>query len=171
VAYGETNKVIDKYIYKEESQAEKVEEKKTRWGNKKIEILGVKFIDKNGMESYNFVSGDPFRVRIYYEAHEPIRSPIFGIVFYHQDIYCYGTTTEHKGADMGLIFGKGHVDIFMEKLHLIEGPFQVTVAVAPSDYKFAFDWHDRLYSFQVHRSSRDLGIFDMDGNWNWEKYA
>jgi lipopolysaccharide transport system ATP-binding protein len=171
VAYGETNKVIDKYIYEEERQAEKVEEKKTRWGNKKIEILGVKFIDKNGMENHNFVSGDPFLARIYYEAHEPIVSPIFGIVFYHQDTYCYGTTNEFKSMDIGQVVGKGHVDFFVKRLPLLEGQFHVTVALAPPNYEFAYDWHDRLYSFQVHKVNQDLGIFDMDGNWNWEKYA
>jgi len=183
IDFGETNRVIDKYIYKEERQvnqvAEKkeieenneVEEKKGRWGNKRMEILGVKFIDKNGMENNNFVSGDPFRARIYYEAHEPINSPIFGIVFYNQDTYCYGTTTEFKKIDMGQVNGKGYVDFFLERLPLIEGMFQVTVALAPPDYKFAYDWHDRLYSFQVHRANQNLGLFDMNGNWSLEKYA
>ena len=171
VEFGGTNGVIDKYIYKEERQINQIEEKKTRWGNKRIEILGVKFIDKNGKESDKFLSGDPFLARIYYEAHEPITSPIFGIVFYNQETYCYGTTTKFKKIDMGQVIGKGHVDFFLERLPLLEGTFQVTVALAPSDYKFAFDFHDRLYSFQVLRVNEDLGLFDMDGKWSWEKYA
>jgi lipopolysaccharide transport system ATP-binding protein len=171
VEFGETNWVIDKYIYKEERQVNPVEGKEMCWGNKRIEILDVKFLDKNGRENHNFVSGDPFRARIYYEAHEPINSPIFGIVFYNRDTYCYGTTTELRQMDMGQVIGKGHVDFFLEQLHLIEGTFHVTVAIAPPDYRFAFDWHDRLYSFEVHRVNKDLGIFDMDGNWKWEKYA
>ena len=171
VEFGGTNGVIDKYIYKEEHQINQIGEKKTRWGNKRIEILGVKFIDKNGKESDKFLSGDPFLARIYYEAHEPITSPIFGIVFYNQETYCYGTTTKFKKIDMGQVIGKGHVDFFLERLPLLEGTFQVTVALAPSDYKFAFDFHDRLYSFQVLRVNEDLGLFDMDGNWSWEMYA
>ena len=171
VEFGGTNGVIDKYIYKEEHQINQIGEKKTRWGNKRIEILGVKFIDKNGKESDKFLSGDPFLARIYYEAHEPITSPIFGIVFYNQETYCYGTTTKFKKIDMGQVIGKGHVDFFLERLPLLEGTFQVTVALAPSDYKFAFDFHDRLYSFQVLRVNEDLGLFDMDGKWSWEKYG
>ena len=171
VEFGGTNGVIDKYIYKEEHQINQIGEKKTRWGNKRIEILGVKFIDKNGKESDKFLSGDHFLARIYYEAHEPITSPIFGIVFYNQETYCYGTTTKFKKIDMGQVIGKGHVDFFLERLPLLEGTFQVTVALAPSDYKFAFDFHDRLYSFQVLRVNEDLGLFDMDGKWSWEKYA
>lgn len=169
-AFGETNRLIDKYIYKEETRINHAEEK-SRWGNKRAEILGVKFLDKNGRENENFVSGDPFVARIFYEAHEPVKSPVFGIVFYNHDTYCYGTTTDLKKMNMGQVIGKGYVDFSLERLPLIEGTFQVTVAVAPPDYKFAFDWHDRLYSFRVHRVSQDLGIFDMDGNWSWERHA
>ncbi len=178
VAFGETNRVIDKYIYREEpKEAPKeepnaqAEEKKGRWGNKKIEVTDVKFINKEGKESSNFVSGDSFISRIYYEAHEIIDSPIFGIVFYSQDTYCYGTNTEFKHMDMGLVTGKGHVDFLLERLPLIEGTFQVTIALVSSDYKITFDYHDRLYSFQVHRANRDLGIFDMDGDWRWQSDA
>jgi len=170
VAYGETGRIIDKYIYREEEHVIPVENKKTRWGNKKMEILGVKFMDKNDKENSNFLSGDPFIARIYYEAHEPISSPVFGIVFYTQDTYCYGTTTNFEHMDTGMVVGKGHADFFLNRLPLIEGSFQVTVALAPPNYEFAYDWHDRLYSFQVHRVNQNQGIFDMDGYWKLEKY-
>lgn len=170
VAYGETGRIIDKYIYREEEHVIPVENKKTRWGNKKMEILGVKFMDKNDKENSNFLSGDPFIARIYYEAHEPINSPVFGIVFYTQDTYCYGTTTNFEHMDTGIVVGKGHADFFLNRLPLIEGSFQVTVALAPPNYEFAYDWHDRLYSFQVHRANQNQGIFDMDGYWKLEKY-
>jgi lipopolysaccharide transport system ATP-binding protein len=177
VEFGETNQVIDRYIYKEQKEVEKPaqesdeksvqegEEKPRRWGNKKLEILDVKFIDKDGKENNNFVSGDPFCARMYYDAHEPIPHPIFGIVFYSQDTYCYGTTTELKKIDLGVLSGRGYIDFFMERMSLNQGQFHVTVAIAPPDYLFAYDFHDRLYSFHVHNRSGDLGIFNMEGVW------
>jgi hypothetical protein len=57
------------------------------------------------------------------------------------------------------------VDFIVEKLPLIAGEFEVTVAVASSDYKTQYDWHNRLYSFNVHNQMRDLGIFSVDGSW------
>ena len=86
-------------------------------------------------------------------------------------VRCHLNHFKFKKIDMGQVIGKGHVDFFLERLPLLEGTFQVTVALAPSDYKFAFDFHDRLYSFQVLRVNEDLGLFDMDGKWSWEKYA
>jgi len=191
VEFGETNRIIDKYIYnsgenpagdepgdksQSSSQAEGGadgeargdaggEGKKTRWGNGKVEITGVKLLDKNGRENSNFVFGDPLTVRIFYRANEPVPSPVFGIVFYSQETYCYGTTNEFKGHDAGLISGTGHLDLAINRLPLLAGRFEITVAVASSDYTTAYDWHDRLYSFHVHNPTRELGIFAMDGSW------
>ncbi|HWQ19351.1 MAG TPA: Wzt carbohydrate-binding domain-containing protein, partial [Methanotrichaceae archaeon] len=139
--------------------------KKTRWGNGKVEITGVKLLDKNGRENSNFVFGDPLTVRIFYKANEPVESPVFGVVFYSQETYCYGTTNEFKGHDAGIVVGTGHLDLAINRLPLLAGRFEITVAVASSDYTTSYDWHDRLYSFHVHNPTRELGIFAMDGSW------
>ena len=164
--FSDTNSVIDEYIYRpDEAKDQPTGKSDTRWGNKDIEITDVKFIDKNKKYNDNFISSDPLTVRIFYESHERINSPVFGIIFYYQDTYCYGTTTEFKGCDTGLVYGRGYVDFIVEKLPLIAGEFEVTVAVASSDYKTQYDWHNRLYSFNVHNQMRDLGIFSVDGSW------
>jgi lipopolysaccharide transport system ATP-binding protein len=167
--FCDTNQAIDEYIYKlDENLAkgpEDVAENKSRQGNRKIEITGLKFIDKYGKENDNFIQGDPFTARIFYEAPEKEDSPVFGILFYYQDTYCYGTTTEFKGYFMGPVYGKGYVDFVMERLPLIAGNFDVGVAVASPDNKILYDWHNRLYSFNVHSSTRDLGVFSMEGIW------
>lgn len=167
IELGDTNKIIDKYIYKLDDIAGKPAEPEmvTRWGNKKIEIVSVKFIDKNNKENDNFIFGDPITVRIFYQPNERVISPVFGIVFYWQDTYCYGTTTEFKGYDTGILLGKGHIDFKVDRLPLLAGKFDVTVAVASQDYKTQYDWHDRLYSFNVHNPTRELGIFSMDCRW------
>lgn len=172
--FGDTNKIIDSYIYKNKENERETEEapvqRKTRWGNMAIEITGVKFIDKNGNENENFILGDPFTARIFYESHERIRSPVIGIVFYNQETYCYGTTTDFRGCDTGVVFGRGHVDFLVDRLPFMSGKFDVTVAVASSDYSTQYDWHDRLYSFNVHNPTRELGIFNVNCGWRLSKY-
>jgi lipopolysaccharide transport system ATP-binding protein len=167
--FCETNQAIDKYIYGfDENKAEEageLEKGKSRQGNGKIAITGLKFIDKFGKENDNFIQGDSFTARILYEAPEKEISPVFGILFYHQNTYLYGTTTEFKGYYTGPVQGKGHVDFVIESLPLIEGSFDVGVAVASPDNKILYDWHNRLYSFNVHSSTRDLGISSIEGIW------
>ncbi|MCJ7445291.1 MAG: ABC transporter ATP-binding protein [Methanotrichaceae archaeon] len=169
VEFGDTNRVIDKYIYKSDEQDE-VQSKNDKWGTKKVEIFDVKFLDKNGSENTNFISGDPLRIRIFYNSAELVKSPIFGIIVYHQDTYCYGTTTDFMNQGIPYVFGKGHVDFYLEKLSLLEGKFDFTIAVASPDYESSYDWHDRLYSIQVHKRTQNLGLFDLGGSWNVERY-
>lgn len=173
--FGDTNKAIDEYIYKlkenEVPHDKKEIENRPRWGNRKIEIIRLEFIDKSGKNCDNFVSCDPFVVRIFYEAHETILSPVFGIIFYCQDTYCFGTTTDFKGCDTGLVSGRGYVDFIVNRLPLIAGKFDVTVAVASFDYRTQYDWHDRLYSFNVHNPTQDLGMFSIEGSWRISKHG
>ena len=179
VEFSETSKVIDKYIYKNRDESDEKDmseqktspEKKSRWGNKKMEINDVKLLDKHGNESNNFMFGDPLTVRIFYKSNQEVSNPVFGIVFYNQDTYCFGTTTEFKGYGMGSVQGSGYVDFIVERLQLIGQKFDVTVAIASSDYSVSYDWHDRLYSFNIHNPTRDLGLFSLDCRWSGSKDA
>lgn len=163
LAFGDTDRVIDKYIYKSFSENRVEDEKKihmeTEINPKKIEICSATFLDKNQKDNDHFICGDPLIIRIFYKSYEKIHSPIFGIALYHEDINCYGTTTEFKGCDTGLVEGEGYVDFMIDKVPFLAGMVYVTVAVASSDYKIQYDWHDRLYSFSVHNLSRDAGLF------------
>jgi lipopolysaccharide transport system ATP-binding protein len=173
VTMGETNRVIDEYIYKSEGspkeQEKKPEEKKTRWGNMEVEIVGVSLLDKNGRENDNFIMGDPMTVRIYYYAKKRISYPVFGIVFYYQDTYCFGTTNEFRGYNLESIYGSGYIDFIIDKLPLMAGKFDLTIAIADTSYTMNYDWHDRLYSFHVHNPSRELGLFLIDNRWRTSK--
>ena len=71
--------------------------KSKRWGNKKVAITDVKFLDKFGGESNRFTSFDPMTIRIYYYASGLVEDPVFGIALYsEQDQHLYGTNTESK---------------------------------------------------------------------------
>ncbi len=166
IVFGDTNRVIDKYIYNSFSEKCIDDKKKihleTEITSKKIKIDNVKFLDKNLKENDHFICGDPVIIRIFYQSYDKIHSPIFGIALYHEEINCYGTTTEFKGCDTGLVEGRGYVDFMIDKIPFLAGMVYVTVAVASSDYKIQYDWHDRLYSFSVHNLSRDAGLFLID---------
>jgi len=166
IVFEETNRVIDKYIYESGSENYISNKKKTRLETPKnakiIKINDVRFLDKNKVENNNFISGDPVTIRIFFESYDKIRSPIFGIALYHQEINCYGTTTEVRGCDTGLIDGKGYVDFVIDKIPFLAGKVYVTAAIASSDYKVQYDWQDRLYSFGVHNLSKESGLFSID---------
>ncbi|MDD4254488.1 MAG: ABC transporter ATP-binding protein [Methanofollis sp.] len=172
VALGETDEVIDRYVYgrREEGPAEveeaaQVEEPEGRRGNKKVEITGVTFLDKFGSEGVRFNSFDPMTVRIFYDAHERIPDPVFGIALYsEQGAYLYGTNTELKDVSIGCLEGKGYIDLQVEKVPMLAGKFFLTVAVHTHNQQ-PYDWHDREYAFDVIPTGRDAGIVDIPCIW------
>ncbi|WP_298665545.1 ABC transporter ATP-binding protein [uncultured Methanofollis sp.] len=170
VALGETDEVIDSYVYgrREEEPADVVvqsTEPETRWGDRKVEITGVKFLDKFGREGVRFNSFDPMTIRIFYDAHERIPDPVFGVSLYsEQGAHLYGTNTELKDVSIGYLEGKGHIDLMIEAVPMLTGRFLLTVAVHTHNQQ-PYDWHDREYAFDVIPTGRDAGIVDIPCIW------
>jgi len=186
VAFGETEKVIDEYVYgtgpeavvvpetiaevKEEAQSiesiiEESAEDKRRWGNKRVEITSVKFFDKFGRENTRFNSGDSMVIRIFIKVEETVNNPVFGLIMYDENgLYCYGTNTELKGYNIESIRGSGMMDFIIDAIPMLAGKYYLSIAVHSKD-NIPFDWHERAYSFTVHNSTEDIGIFQVQCHW------
>lgn len=174
VALGNTAEVIDKYVYGEGAvdscDIEKNEAIEAKVEKKIVEITTVKCIDKRGQVNTNIISGDPMTVRVEFLAHEEVHDPIVGIVFYYNDIYCYGTNTELKGYELGEVKGRNYVDFKILKMPIIEGKIDITVAIASHNYQMNYDWHERCYSFNVINQGRDIGLFLMETQLDMSRY-
>jgi lipopolysaccharide transport system ATP-binding protein len=182
VAIGETNRIIDKYVYgsglnakysetiienyndiENLSQKSKSENSIT---HKKIEISDVRFIDKNGNYSYKFLSHDSMTVRVFYKCHENIASAAFGIAIYVSNVHVFGTSTKHRNFKLNIECPEGFIDFTVNNLTLNEGKYELTAAIASDDLRTQYDWHDRLYFFNIQRSNDDEGLLLLDGYWS-----
>jgi len=172
VAFGDTNKIIDKYVYgmngvhKDNSQSEqKIEDEKTRWGNKKVEITSVKFIDKFGRENTLFSSEDSMIVQIYYDVNSSVDDLVIGIAIYSDNnVLCYGTNTEIQKFLADNTVGKKEIKLIINKLTMMEGKFYITVA-AHSKEHLPYDWLDKQFSFSVIKKGNNAGIFEIPCEW------
>ncbi|GLI45397.1 ABC transporter ATP-binding protein [Methanoculleus bourgensis] len=175
VALGETDEVIDRYVYGRtekpvgEEGPTQAKEPENRRGDRKVEITGVKFIDKFGRENMRFNSFDPMTVRIFYEAHERIPDPNFGVALYsEQGTYLYGTNTELKGIYPGALEGRGHIDLRIREVPMIAGNFRLTVAVVGKN-NVTYDWLDKQHSFEVIKTGKDDGMFGLVCEWVFDR--
>ncbi|OPY20179.1 MAG: putative ABC transporter ATP-binding protein [Methanomethylovorans sp. PtaU1.Bin093] len=183
VALGNTAEVIDKYVYGE--QEKNVSEathnavdsdpailaedqtylNNSRWGDQKVEILNVEFYDKFGNLSNRFNSFDVMTIRILYNAHEKVLDPIFGIALYSEKgENLFGTNTELRDITIDHIEGKGHIDLKIDSISMLSGRFLLTVAIHSRTHN-PYDWHDKLYHFDVIPTGRDAGLFDVPCKW------
>lgn len=174
VAFGDTNEIIDKYVYgtnnhledeKIGTQKEDIEGKKTRWGDKKVEIVNVKFIDKFNKENTKFNSGDNITIKIDYKVNMPIDDLVVGIAIYSEnDILCYGTNTDIRKYVPNNSLGNNYIKLLVYNLIMMEGKYYLTVAVHSKEHK-PYDWLDKQFSFNVIKKGNDTGMFNIPCEW------
>lgn len=173
VAFGNSNEIIDRYVYGGNEAAEiagtgeidKKPEKKKRWGDKKVEITGVTFIDKFGNENSTFYSGDPVSIRINYSVNVPVDDLVIGIAIYSDnDAMCFGTNTEIKEFDTDKGLGNREIRLKIQNLTMMEGKFRLTVA-AHSTGHVPYDWLDKQFAFDVVKKGNNAGLFEIPCEW------
>jgi lipopolysaccharide transport system ATP-binding protein len=163
---------LDRYIYggkdekaKETQETDHAAGKMNRWGDKKVTITDVEFLDKFGTPGKRFTSFDPMKVRIHYIAPSRVLDPVFGIALYSdQGHQLYGTNTELKGIKIDKVEGEGYIDLEIERIPMLSGRFSMTLAVHTHEGK-PYDWLDKEYSFEVMPRGRDVGVFDLPCRW------
>ena len=171
VTFGDTNEIIDKYVYGggEKSIINDSELKdplkKKRWGNKIIEIRDVRFIDKFTKENTTFTTGDPMTIRIVFDAKKNGGNLVFGLIIYNENgLYCYGTNTELKKYPINNLEGENEIDFIIDRIPMYQGKYYLTIAVH-SIHGEPYDWHDKLHSFIVFNPTEDLGLFEVPCRW------
>lgn len=165
VAFGKTNEIIDKYVYGINDEEKKTEERKTRWGDKKVEITSIKFMDKFGKENTTFFSGDAATIKINYNVNSHINDLVIGIAIYsNSDLMCFGTNTEIKEFDIDKGQGSKEIKLRINNLTMMEGRFFLTVA-AHSKNHIPYDWLDKQFTFDVIKKGNNAGIFEIPCEW------
>ncbi|OPY27209.1 MAG: Trehalose/maltose import ATP-binding protein MalK [Methanocella sp. PtaU1.Bin125] len=189
-AFGETNQIVDRYIY-----SAKPREPPAPAGNgaekagsparapaanpgtarpaagqlpeeqRKVAITALEFIDKHGAASSNFVTGDPMTIRVRYEVRQVIDALDFSITIYNEaGVYCYATDTQAKNYTVDRTAGKRALDLVIGRIPMLDGVYYITVAAAPPSGD-AYDWHEKEYSFVVQKETPDSGLFEIDCRW------
>jgi len=151
---GPAADVVQKYRQQGTSLAEKtdarLEDNTHRWGNRKIEITAVRVLDGDHREQVAFHTGQPWVVEIDYYTHQSIQSPVFGIAIHrHDGLHITGPNTAQADFSLPVLNGEGTIRFLTPNLPLLEGLYEVSVAVLNHDDTEMYDYHDRIYSFHV----------------------
>lgn len=136
----------------------------------KVKIMRVCLTDLAGNERFIFETNQPFQVRMEYTSQEPVEAPVFGIAVHRGDgVHVTGPNTDVSNQPVARINGNGTIIYTCERLPLLAGLYQVSVAAVNKENTELFDYHDRLYSFRVvndpKKVKENLGLFTFDGNW------
>lgn len=143
----------------------------THWTSGRAQITDVRFFNADGSDTKTFLTDEPFTARIYYAAEDRIENPVFGVALYTQNgVHLNGPNTRFAGLDIPDIEGTGHVDYNIEKLPLLAGMYDVTVALTGADITETLDHQHRAYSFYVQPTpglAERWGLINIPAAWSF----
>jgi lipopolysaccharide transport system ATP-binding protein len=135
-------------------------------GSGPIRITEILLLDAAGRPATVVRTGAPLRVRIAFDAVEPISSPHFAIDIHADDgTYCCGLSTRLDRWDTGTVEGAGHIDLVIPRLPLLRGSYGVSAGIHDAQGARVLDLHERAVAFSVISDRRDLGAVLLDHSW------
>jgi lipopolysaccharide transport system ATP-binding protein len=130
-----------------------------------VRIVKAELLNERGELGAVFDTLSPLRVRIAYEARQPVADAAFAIDLHRADgVYCAGINTLMDKRDVGVLEGTGVVELSLPRLNLLPGYYLASVGIlngAGSNY----DLHNQAYPFSVISDRRDLGVVYLDHHW------
>jgi ABC-2 type transport system ATP-binding protein len=126
----------------------------------KIRSVDVEYPNSPGRR--HLLPGEPLRIRINYEAVEPVDDPVFGIAIYDplgRDLF--GTNTEILGVPVGRVHGPGEVVFDIHAVPLLDGTYPITIGIDDEAGGKVYDWSEQQHHFEVMNPGRTAGTVDM----------
>lgn len=166
---GSSFEVVQKYngASHQAIQRDDEDEIGDRWGSGEATITKVELI-KSGIPTSLFTTNEDMKIRVHYDAPDGINDAVVGIRITHlHGMNVWGTNTKRKGTRIPHLEGKGFVDLDIPHLRLLEGTYDLTIALSDTAEVNAFDHWEKRVRFDVHQvGTFDEGVAALDGSWS-----
>lgn len=136
-----------------------------RWGDRDVEITGVRLLGPDGKQRSVFTAGEAFQVEVSFRKRKPVDDVVFGLAVTNTvDVLCYGCNTHLDRKDWTEIPQEGKVVFTAPKLDLVQGTYFLDVAAHAHDAR-PYDYRKRIAQFAVRSVMIDEGIYKMPHDW------
>jgi ABC-2 type transport system ATP-binding protein len=138
-----------------------------RWGSGKAIISKVE-LTKSGNKTSLFRTNEDMKIRVHYEAPTLLNDVVVGVRITHlHGLNIWGTNTKRKSFFIPQLRGTGFVDLDIPQLRLLEGTYDLTVALSDLAEVNAYDHWEKKIRFAVNQADTfDEGIVALDGFWS-----
>ncbi len=139
-----------------------------RWGTGEIQIVDVQLLDVQGQPIDVPTSMDPLTISISMDASVPVQD---AVVVARIDTLTghpvWGSSTRRRGQSLGMIDGAARVDIEFPHFPLLEGVYDLSLAVTDHTEVHPFDHWEKRIRFEVRQFKVfDTGVVHIDSTWN-----
>lgn len=138
-----------------------------RWGSGEIEITSVDVTDSSGKTPDTFKTGNPLFLRLNYDAHKLIDNVVAQVRISHlHGIDIWATSSKHESPPMPPLHGIGHIDLRIDELPLLEGTYDLSIALTDYTEVHEYDHWEKRTRFDVHQDDLyDAGLITMKSRW------
>jgi len=138
-----------------------------RWGSGEIEIMSVEITDSSGKTPDTFKTGSPLFLRLNYDAHKLIDNVVAQVRISHlHGIDIWATSSKHESPPMPPLHGIGHIDLRIDELPLLEGTYDLSIALTDYTEVREYDHWEKRTRFDVHQDDLyDAGLITMKSRW------
>ena len=167
---GPAIEVVDAYTGASHGARVETIEQGARWGSGEVQISSVVLLDQQGKPTTVLESGRPATVAIEFDAHTMLRDVVIGIRINHlHGLAVFGTNTRRRSRTIDIIDGPGRARFTFDDFPLLEGVYDLSVAISDHTEVHDYDNWDKRVRFEVHQSGiYDEGIVAADGSWDIE---
>jgi lipopolysaccharide transport system ATP-binding protein len=151
---GAATEVVGNYLREAHTSiARQLESKKHRLGSGDVEIVEVTFLDGAGKESADYQTGESMTIRLRYRSNSNVKEASCGVAVYRADnqAYVFGQNSKAAGVDIALS-DTGVIEFTIPELPLLQGRYEISVALHNDDVSTIYDHFDRAHSFSVYHN-------------------
>jgi hypothetical protein len=109
-------------------------------------------------------------VRLHFSVTQPIERPVFGIAVHTlEGMHVTGPNSREADCVPDRVEGSGHVDVTVDRLLLLPGTYDLTVAFTDYSALHPFDYRHRVLRFDVEAGEpRESfgGVVSLGGRWS-----
>jgi hypothetical protein len=137
------------------------------WGSGEARVVKVKLEDGTGEERRQFLSGQPFVVRLTISAEKAIAPPRITIEFRDANGSLLGVN-EADADELGWDGSAGTAELLFSssRVPLADGRFQLSVALSQTDSERQIHRLDPAVDFTVFPDTDQRGWFRFEGDWS-----
>ena len=165
---GPAAEVISAYRGESHDAVTSPDEFGSRWGSGEIQIASVEMLDSEGQPVEHPRTLDPMTIRVNVIAHAPTQdSVLVAKVDQLGGHTVWQSSTRRNGVSIGLIKDSATIDLIIPALPLLEGTYELTLALTNQTEVQPYDWWERRIRFDVRQYvSGDSGVVHMSSIWN-----
>jgi len=164
---GPAGEVISAYSGQSHNAVRVEGELGARWGSGEAEITSVKLLGADGQPLDVLTTHDPLTIAIDFRTFRPLQDIVVNMRIDTMNGHAvWGTSTRRCSKSIGLVDGEAHAVMTMPHFPILEGTYELTLAVTDHTEMHPFDHWEKRIRFEVRQyTSTDVGLVHIPVQW------